>query len=1009
MTRDWNEEHLSEIPAVQVLERLGWSYVAAEELEAERESQKEVVLGGRLKKEIKKLNPWISDDNANRAMRAVTGIQTASLLEANEKLYTTLTYGVSLEQDLGDGVKGRTVRFFDFEKPEHNEFLITRQLEVRGARQRIIPDIVCYVNGIPIAVIECKSPALGEKWKHEAVEQFHRYQEIGEEYRGLGAPRLFETVQILVASCGQAAACGTVATEHRFFSEWKHPYPRTIADVEADLGRKATPQDILLYGVLDPENLLDLVRNFITFERGQNRTEKKLCRYQQFAAVNKALDRARKARKGAGRGGVVWHTQGSGKSLSMLWLCLKLRRAKEFDNPTLVLVTDRRDLDTQISNTFEHCGFPNPERADSVRDLRDRLTGTAGRTVLTTIQKFQELMPAGENGKLDKKLGNHPVLSEAHNIFVLVDEAHRTQYRSLAANMRRALPNACFFGFTGTPIDKQDRSTLTTFGPYIDTYTIEQAVADGATVPIFYESRLPELRVIGATLDQLFDRVFADRSVEEREAIKDRYASEAAIAGAPKRIEAIGLDLIEHYTKFIQPNGFKAQVVACTRDAAVSYKETLDRLHAPESAILMSGSNDDPDRLKRHHTTDEQRRDVIQRFLKKNDPLLILVVCDMLITGFDAPVEQVMYLDSPLREHNLLQAIARTNRPLDSKDYGLIVDYWGISEALQEALAIFAPTDIHGALTPKGDELPRLQTRHAVAIRYLAKVRSRNDLDACVAALEAEDVRAEFDEAFRRFAQSMDMLLPDPKALKYADDLRWLGKIRQAVRARYRDGRVDISDCGAKARKLIEEAIIADGVQILVQKVNLFSKELDEKLKALKSDEARASEMEHAIRHEIHVRLEENPVFFISLKERLEKIIQDLKAKRLSAAEALQLMLPLREDLQRPERAAEKLGLTPTGHAIYGLLRRAGKTDGVGEPAEIWDGEVLDDVSRDLAAAVEQELNPFVDMVDWDQKDDVQREMRKTIKRRLGDRYPREQKDRAAAEIIDLLKVRRGR
>ncbi|MDD5306954.1 MAG: HsdR family type I site-specific deoxyribonuclease, partial [Deltaproteobacteria bacterium] len=724
---------------------------------------------------------------------------------------------------------------------------------------------------------------------------------------------------------------------------------------------------------------------------------------------NKALERVRTARKGAARGGVVWHTQGSGKSLSMLWLCLKLRRSREFDNPTLVLVTDRRDLDAQISGTFERCGFPNPERADSVRDLRDRLTGASGRTVLTTIQKFQELMPQAENGRLDKKLNGHPVFSTADNIFVLVDEAHRTQYRSLAANLRRALPNACFFGFTGTPIDKQDRSTLQTFGPYIDTYTIEQAVADGATVPIFYESRLPDLRVIGATLDQLFDRVFADRSPEEREAIKDRYAGEAAIAGAPKRIEAICLDLIEHYTTYIQPNGFKAQVVACTRDAAATYKETLDRLHAPESVILMSGSNDDPERLVRHHTTDDQRREGIRRFLKKDDPLAILVVCDMLLTGFDAPVEQVMYLDSPLQEHNLLQAIARTNRTAEDKTYGLIVDYWGISESLQEALAIFAPSDIGGALVPKTDELPRLQTRHAAAMRFLVKVRSRGDLDACVAALEAEDVRAEFDVAFRRFVDSMDMLLPDPRALAYADDLRWLGKIRQAARARYRDGRIDISDCGAKARKLIEEAIVADGVEILVKKVNLFSKELDEKLKALHSDDARASEMEHAIRHEIHVKLAENPVFFQSLKERLEQIIADLKAKRVSAAEALQLMLPLREDLQRPERAAEKLRLSPTGHAIYGLLRRGEAGDRASEPPPVWNGEVLDQGNRDLAAAVEGELEPFTQMVDWDQKDDVQREMRRRIKHKLGDSLPKDARDRVAAEIIDLLKVRRTR
>ncbi len=1006
----WDELHQSEIPAVEVLERLGWTYVAPEELEGERESIKEVVIAGRLEQAIRRINPWISDDNTKRAVRAVTHVQSTSLLEANEALYITLTEGKAFEQDRGEGTRNYTVNYIDYDDPENNELIATRQFKVRGSRENRIPDIVCFVNGIPITVIECKNPALGDKWKSKAIGDLHMYQELGDEFRGIGIPRLFETAQILIGCCGQGAVVGTVSTPARFFSEWKVPYTMTVEEVEADLGRKPTPQDILLYGVMRPENLLDIVRNFIVFDKDVDtgRTIKKVSRYQQFAAVNKALRRARTARKPEERGGVVWHTQGSGKSLTMLWLCLKLRRDPRYRNPTLVLVTDRRSLDKQIAGTFENCGFPNPERAESVRDLRDLLTGTTGKTVLTTIQKFQELVPPADNGHIRKKLNGHPTFSDADNIFVLVDEAHRTQYRSLAANMRRALPNGCFFGFSGTPIDKQDRSTIQTFGPYIDTYTIEQAVADGATVPIFYESRLPELRVVGATLDQLFDRVFADRSKEEREAIKDKYASENAIAGAPKRIEAICLDLIKHFETHIRPNGFKAQVVACTRDVAVSYKETLDRLGAPESAIIISGSKEDTERLVRQHTDDQQRRKYVKRFLKQEDPLSILVVCDMLLTGFDAPVEQVMYLDSSLREHNLLQAIARTNRPKgEHKRYGLIVDYWGVSDALQEALAIFAPTDIEGALRPKTDELPRLQTRHAAAVRYLAGVRNKDDLIACVDALAAEDVRAEFDVAFKRFSQSMDMLLPDPRALTYADDFRWLGKVRQAARARYRDERIDISDCGAKARKLIEEAIIADGVEILVKEVNLFSEEFEQKLDALKSDDARASEMEHAIRHEIHVRLEENPVFYTSLIERLEQIISDLREKRVDAAEALQLMLPIRTDVQRPEQAAEKLGLSATGHAIYGLLKRAELGDRISEIPAIWDGKPLDDAQLGLSSTVEHEVEPFTELVDWDLKDDVQREIRKRIKRKLRDHLPKDRLDRVAAEIVDLLKVRR--
>lgn len=1007
--RNWNEANLSENPAVEHLERLGYTYVPAEVLEAERESLKEVVLAKRLATAVKKLNPWLSDDNVQKAVRAVTHVASTSLIEASERLYTTLTYGIALEQDRGDGKKSHSVRFLDFANPAANEFVVTRQYKVKGAKKHIKPDVVLFVNGIPIAVIECKSPTLGEGWKAEAIDQFSRYQELEGRYRDLGHPKLFEPVQILVATCGQAAAYGTVTTPHRFYADWKTMWPSSEAGFAKAHGHAPSAQETLFEGMLAPANLLDLVQNFVVFERDSatGRTIRKLCRYQQFAAVNKAIAKARSAKNPPERGGVVWHTQGSGKSLTMLWLALKLRRDPAHENPSIVLVTDRKDLDVQISKTFRACGFPNPEQATSVRHLRELLEHSAGKTILTTVQKFQELQETGDGSKR-KGREEYPLLSNASNIFVLADEAHRTQYGGLAANLRKALPNACFFGFTGTPIDKKDRSTLQTFGGYIDTYTIEQAVADGATVPIFYEGRLPELRILGNTLDAVFDRVFADRSDEEREAIKKKYATEASVAGAPKRVEAICLDLIEHFTTYIKPNGFKAQIVACSREVACLYKETLDRLNAPQSAIMISGSNKDDDGLVRHHTTEEERKDLVERFLKKEDPLSILVVCDMLLTGFDAPVEQVMYLDSPLKEHTLLQAIARVNRTADAKTYGLIVDYWGVSEALQEALAIFAPSDVKGALTPKGDELPRLQSRHAAAMRFFLTVKDKDDLDACVSILEPEDVRAEFDLAFKRFSQSLDMMLPEPRALPYVGDARWLGKIRATAAAKYRDDKLDISDCGAKVRDLIEEAVIAEGIQILVKQISLFTPEFEEKLKALKSDEARASEMEHAIKNEIHVKLDEDPAFFKSLRERLEQIIEDRKAKRIDAAQQLKLFEALTKEMRGHGEAAEELGLSETGFAIYGLIAEP-KPMTLAEPKGPRYGKI-DEAKKELASLLEELLSPHASIVDWTHKDDVQREMRRLIKKQLkAASYPAAKVDSVAESVVDLLKRRSGR
>ncbi|MFH1807992.1 MAG: type I restriction endonuclease subunit R [Pseudomonadota bacterium] len=1035
----WNEASLSEDPAVELLTRLGYTYVAPEVLEAERASLKDVVLEGRLATALKRLNPWLSDSNVKRAIKAITGMQATSLTEAGENNHVTLTHGMSVEQDRGQGKTSHDVRFFDFHDPGNNDLVVTRQFKVLGSKKHIYPDVVLFINGLPLAAIECKSPTLGDKWLAEAVGQLRRYQEADSQFFGMGAPRLFETVQVVVACCREAALYGTLGTPQRYFFEWKTDYrlesswtdaehvargpvtsfPRLAGSSGAPvgatprargaeagwlfelLGHEPTPQDRLIAGLLAPAALLDVTRNFEVFDLENGQKVRKLCRYKQYEAVNRAVARIKTARKPTERGGVVWHTQGSGKSLTMLWLALKLRRDPALQNPTLVVVTDRTALDKQIADTFERCGFPNPQRADSVKELRALLRRPTGQAVMTTVQKFMEL-GGGGNGSKRVRSQPHPVLSESSNIFVLVDEAHRTQYRSLATNMRRALPKACFLGFTGTPIDKSDKSTLTTFGPYIDTYTIEQAVADQAIVPIKYEGRLPELRIIGQRLDDLFDRVFADRSDQERAAIKKKYANEQTLAGAPRRIEAICLDLIEHYTQAIAPNGFKAQIVAVNRDTAVTYKETLDRLHGPDSALIMSGGHNDPERLARWQLKKSDQDRLVDGFKNAATPQILIVV-DMLLTGFDAPVEQVLYLDSPLREHSLLQAIARVNRKAEHKDYGLVVDYWGVSEALQEALAIFSPSDIAGALSPKIDELPRLQSRHHAALRFFAQVKDRDDLDACVAVLEPEDVRAEFGEAFKRLSQSLDMLLPDPRAGRYLDDVRWLGKILGAARARYRDGQLDISDCGAKVRALIEQAVIADGIRILVKEVSLFSTDFDDKLKALKTPEARASEMEHAIRHEIHVRLDENPAFYESLRERLQKLIDDRKAQRITAAQQLELMAALKAQVHGELNAAQDHGLSASAFAIYGLL---GKTL---DPVVADRGPEYGEQVKAVAANIDEVIEPLTNLVDWWQKDDVQREMRRAIKGRLrGTELVDEDQARTLAEsIIDLAKNRR--
>jgi len=470
----------------------------------------------------------------------------------------------------------------------------------------------------------------------------------------------------------------------------------------------------------------------------------------------------------------------------------------------------------------------------------------------------------------------------------------------------------------------------------------------------------------------------------------------------------ICLDIIKHYEEHIRPNGFKAQIVAATRDIAVGYKETLDRLNGPPSALIISFTNDDPERIARWQWTRDRQKELIDSF--KQDPpdrLAFIIVCDMLLTGFDAPIEQVMYLDAPLREHTLLQAIARVNRPHEGKTYGLVVDYWGVADNLQDALGIFEAQDIQGALTPLEDQLPRVQVLHRKAKRFFDGI-DRGDLDACVAVLEPEDRRAEFDTVFLELARAMDILLPDPRALPYVKDVQWLGKVRMAARARFREEHFDLKRCGEKVRALISEYIGADEVKRLLEPVSIFSSRFDEEIQHLTRQEAKASEMEHALRYEIKVRYEENPVLYESLQERLEKIIADRKEERVSQAEALRQLAALLAEMRGMQSRIHEMGLTQASFPIYELILKhrgsaAGGMRKVAEDSAIYHAEV-DEPVRELAGQIEEDIKNLA-VIDWTMKEDIQREMRRRIKRRLrAAGFAQCQVEAATTEILDVAR-----
>ena len=1011
-----------------------------EELAAERNDERDVLLTERLTDTLLRLNEWMTEDHAQRVIFNLRNID-ASDLARNREIHTYLAYGMPLTIERDGRQETPTVRFFDFDHPEPgvglNDYVVTTQFRVRRASERggartseddekvVKPDVVLFVNGIPLVVMEAKSPTLGDVWKTQAVRQLRRYQEAGPEWHGAGAPELFDTNLLCVAHCGTDAAFGSLYAPENVYPSWKSIDPLTEAEFERRYGVAPEGQARLIGGLLNPPVLLDILRDYVVFQPEGGRLVKKLPRYQQYRAVTKAMERILGGRTPQERGGVVWHTQGSGKSLTMLWLATKLRRSPALRNPTIVVVTDRTQLDRQITTTFRSASAADePERAVTTRRLRNLLTTGVGRTVMTTIQKFEEVLnaPGGALGHLN----------DAENVVVMADEAHRSEYKVLAAKMRAALPNATYIGFTGTPIGKSpERSTVRVFGALIDSYTIPQSVEDGATVPIHYEARLPELHVEGPeTLDKLFEAVFGREPEETKAEIRRRYANKERIAEAAKRIEAIALDISEHFKTKIQPNGFKAQVVVGSREAALRYAGHLAAFGLPAYPVITTTNNDGPEfQVARDLNEDE----IVGAFTDPDGEPQILVVVDKLITGFDAPVEQALYLDRSIREHTLLQAIARVNRPYSrtedgvttEKTYGLIVDYNGVSRELEAALAIFDHGDVEEALRAlPEDPGPALL---AAADRAESHFRGLN-LDnawACVHRFAADrdtegDFKADayelFDRDYREFSTLMDRFLPDPAALDYLDRLARVTGIRSLVRAQFRRERADIdwTAVGAKVKQLLDSRIDAT-VRELMRPVSILDGNFDETIARLPHDEARASVMEHALKAQINERVDENPAFYERLSVALDRIIRELRERVVDAATAFEQMRALQERISREQAIASEHGLTPVSFAVYGILagdasngaRVADSSSRLAEEPGEYRAEVdegLGAIARDIEATLDEHRS----VIDWHDNLDVQREMRRDIKRLLRDtrRYGESELDELVRQVVEVARRR---
>jgi type I restriction enzyme R subunit len=1008
-----DEEHQVENSFLAQLKRLGWEIYRQNREDPEdtkeiigfnkdlepiygttkkfRTTFREVILEDVLRQSIKRINPWIEQDQIDYVVRRLKEPQANSLFEANREIHELLLENIPVSENRKTGERSPSVYIIDFKNPENNSFIAISQFKVNvpGTEKHIVPDIVLFVNGLPLVVVECKSPSRADPIG-EAIEQIFRYSNRREEKEG--NEKLFWYNLFSVATARYTAKYGTITSDYEHFVEWKDPYPYSLSDIDPT-ATTITSQQILVQGMLNKNTLIELLHTFTIFKDNI----KVVPRYQQYRAVKKIIERIKNGKTPEEKGGIVWHTQGSGKSLTMMYVVRAMFHDEELRKYKVVFITDRKDLERQLESVSKGVGF-TVHVAKSVEHLKELLRTNTPDLVMGLVHKFQER----------ELKAPFPVLNESPNILVMIDEAHRSQYKLLGANLRRALPNAVKLAFTGTPIEKTEK----TFGDYIDKYSIRQAVEDGVTVEIVYEGRVHGAEISDEeSANRKFEDVFKEISEDERRLILGRTWK--AYLEAEQVIRDKAKDMIEHYITHVFPNGLKAQVVAVSRFAAIMYKDALElalkekikeleekgtnldleTLKRLKVAVVISASpNDDPNIYKKEYTDENEHKKNIASFklpfgVATQDGLTgdvgILVVNNMLITGFDAPIEQVMYLDNILKDHNLLQAIARVNRVYNkNKSCGFVVDYVGVLKHLEEALAIYADEDIQEitqVVKNKSKSLDDLKASHRLIEEFFKKhgiPNWRQDIDECVDLLVDEKTKDEFISLFRKFSRALDAVLPDPRALKYVSDLKILGYIKESARNRYRDDKLSLKDASKKIREIVEEHVLSQGIDPKVPPTPLFDDAFLEKLKA-KPIKAKAQELEYAILEHIEKHYEEDPEFYERFSDRLKRVLEEY---RENWEEIFKELEKLREDMKKGREAENTFGLDPKKEMpFFGVLKMSlfGK-----EPIENLtekDIGLLLDLTRDVLSILEREIT----MEDFWDNYHKQRRVRSYIIRRV--------------------------
>ena len=886
----FNEQHTVENYIIKFIkDKLGYEYIKPDEFAKLRDLESEYIITPLLERAIGALNPTATESEIKNVIREVRKIDT------NEGFSKALRDGINLK-NAATGKK-HDYKLLDFDTPENNHFVVTNQFYFEGDTENIRPDILIFVNGLPLVDIEAKSPTASEAVNFEnGIDQLKRYEKVA---RRLFVPNCFN-----ISSDGLKTVYGATGAPKQYFLQWRDE------DVEKELGGEL---EMTLFSLLSKPNFLDIVQNFILFEKEKEKLVKKMARYQQMRATNKIVERVVTKEK---RQGLIWHTQGSGKTLTMYFTAWKLRFDKRLDNPKVFILVDRVDLDDQIFETFTNAGGKNIIRVTSRKDLEEKIQSPEKGIFITTIQKFSELGDKVEN--LDE------------NVIILSDEAHRGDEGVSGINMRNAFKKAFFFGFTGTPVDKTHTNTFRNYEGegkrYLDYYSIQQAIDDGATIPVTYEARLSKFSIDEDKLDQQFEEIAGDLLDKQKTELIKKYGKKAALVKLPKRMEAVARDIVEHYKLYVEPNGFKAQIVAYDREAVAGYKKLLDKLIPPEwSAVVYSPGdpNSDADDLKVYNTSKREREQIIERFKDPKSSLKFLLVCDMLLTGFDAPIEQVMYLDKPLRDHNLLQAIARTNRVYSNKDYGKIIDYYGITRNLYDALD-FDEDVVDSAMI----DIERVKERFTDVLNDVMKIftgvniedPSMDNLRRCLKIfIDNQDKQKYFLEKYAKLRSLFEFLSPDPFLKQSIRAFEWVTSFYLAYLKEFRtaDDRYLLEEYGEKVRELIQKSNIIDyeGITKNFRELRVNDLYTLERLKGM-DEEEKALNLEKMLKQEISINLDENPAYQ-KFSERLVAIRREFEQNQIDLAERIHRYEELMKDIKSKGDEAKELGLDLKEYALY--------------------------------------------------------------------------------------------